>query len=291
MKTLITGHRGFVGTQFWRVLDDAGHDLTGIDIVEGNDARDFFRTNDTRFDLVIHLAAVVGGRLTIEGAPLSIAVDLSIDAEMFQWALRTKPGRVIYYSSSAAYPISMQGRLSTYQLAEDHINLDHVDNPDMTYGWAKLTGEYVAKFAQAEGLRVHIFRPFSGYGETQSLDYPFPSFIQRGARQDDPFEVWGDGTQVRDFMHIDDIVAATLKAVDEDVPGPVNLGTGRAISFNGLARMVMKEAGYSADIKHQPAKPTGVHYRVCDPYKMEQFYKPRISLEEGIARALKQEMT
>jgi nucleoside-diphosphate-sugar epimerase len=77
-KVLITGHRGFVGRHVTRELQS--HELTLIDIQEGKDARDFFRYNDTRYDLVIHLAAVVGGRAMIEGNPLALAVDLSIDA-------------------------------------------------------------------------------------------------------------------------------------------------------------------------------------------------------------------
>lgn len=286
MKILITGHRGFVGRHFWRRLETQ-HELYGVDIVEGNDARDFFRSDNTSFDLVIHLAAIVGGRQTIEGAPLSVAVDLSIDSELFQWALRTTPGRIIYYSSSAAYPIELQQREWFSDLAESDIDLDDIETPDLTYGWSKLTGEMLAQYAEREGLRVHVFRPFSGYGEDQSLDYPFPSFVARGARRDDPFVVWGDGEQTRDFIHIDDIVEATLTAVREDVPGPVNLGTGRPISFNTLAELVMAEAGYRAPIENLTDKPIGVHYRVADTAKMNEFYRPKITLEEGIRRALK----
>jgi len=286
-KILITGHRGFVGTQFWRRLDVKDHELTGVDIVDGQDARDFFRVNDEHYDLVIHLAAVVGGRKTIEGAPLSVAVDLSIDSEMFQWALRTRPGRVVYYSSSAAYPVELQRRGSQHRLVEGDIDLDNLQSADLTYGWSKLTGEYLAKFVEAEGVRVHVFRPFSGYGETQALDYPFPSFIDRAARRADPFDIWGDGTQVRDFIHIDDVVSATLEAVVQEVPGPVNLGWGRATSFNQLAELVTAAANYSPHIQHLEAEPTGVHYRVSDPSKMLSFYTPRVTLEEGIARSLR----
>ena len=63
------------------------------------------KENDTQFDMVFHCAALVGGRLFIESAPLSVALDLSIDAEFFNWAIRTKPKAVAYFSSSAAYPI------------------------------------------------------------------------------------------------------------------------------------------------------------------------------------------
>ncbi|ANZ35219.1 hypothetical protein BBK82_03175 [Lentzea guizhouensis] len=315
MRVLITGHKGFVGRHFWRVLAEQGHDLTGIDIAvpwsQGPvwnalefraDVRDFFRRNEDHFDLVIHLAAVVGGRATIEGAPLKVAVDLAIDAELFQWALRTRPGRIVYYSSSAAYPVGLQektklvstetsgGRLveleNTYRLREDDLAFDWIGSPDLTYGWAKLTGEMLAQHAESEGLRVHVFRPFSGYGEDQDLSYPFPAFIQRAVQRDDPFEVWGSGLQVRDWIHIDDVVAATLAAVEQDVPGPTNLCTGRPTSFLDLARLVMHGAGYSAAVQVLPDAPTGVHYRVGDPTKLHSFYRPRIELEEGIRRAL-----
>lgn len=287
MKVLITGDLGFVGREFHRQLG-GNHDITGVDIKRGisHDVRTFFAKDSTRYDLVIHLAAIVGGRMTIEGNPLAVATDLAIDSDMFQWALRTRPGRIVYYSSSAAYPIYLQERGKTHLLSESNIDLDNVRSPDLTYGWAKLSGEYLAKYAEQEGLRVHVFRPFSGYGEDQDLDYPFPSFINRAANMEDPFTIWGDGTQVRDFIHISDVVAATLCAVKNDVPGPVNLGTGRATSFNELAELVCSEVGYSPTIEHLAAKPTGVHYRVAYPAKMLSFYEPKISLEEGISLAL-----
>lgn len=285
MKVLITGHRGFVGRHFMAAL--AGHEVFGVDIADGLDARDFFRRHQARVDLVIHLAAVVGGRAKIEGAPLDLAVDLALDAEMFSWALRTRPGKVVYFSSSAAYPAALQARAEQrIDLAEDMIDLDTVATPDHLYGWAKLTGEILARHARAAGLDVLVVRPFSGYGEDQALDYPFPSFIDRAARRCDPFEIWGDGTQTRDFIHIHDVVAATLRAVELGIDGPVNLGTGVATSFNELARMVCVAAGYQPEFAHRPAAPTGVWHRVADPSQMLDFYTPTISIEQGVARAL-----
>jgi len=284
MKILITGNAGFVGGYFHKALD--GHDITGIDIKNGIDARRFFATDETQFDLVVHLAAIVGGRATIEGEPLSVAVDLAIDSELFQWALRTKPGRIIYYSSSAAYPIKLQDYGSTHHLTESDIDLNNIQSPDYTYGWAKLTGEMLASYAEKEGLRVHVFRPFSGYGEDQSLDYPFPSFIKRGVEKANPFKIWGSGNQVRDFIHMEDVVAATLEAVQQDIQGPVNLGLGRVTSFNDLATLVANECGYSPEFERIIGAPEGVQYRVCDPTKMLSFYTPKITLEEGIAKAV-----
>ena len=96
----------------------------------------------------------------------------------------------------------------------------------------------------------------------------------------------GDGTQVRDWIHISDVVGATLAAVDQDVPGPTNLCTGRGVSFNELAAMVTLAACYTPRFDHKRDAPRGVAYRVGDPAKMLGFYTPRVSLEEGIARAL-----
>lgn len=251
------------------------------------DVRHWFTLVDDHFDLVVHLAAVVGGRRKIEGAPLDLAVDLSIDAEMFGWAMRTRPGKVVYFSSSAAYPTAMQERDSRIRLREDHIDLDRVQTPDQVYGWSKLTGEILARHARAAGIDVLVVRPFSGYGDDQALDYPFPAFIDRAARRADPFDVWGDGDQTRDFIHIDDICAAVLAAIDARIEGPINLGTGRATSFNDLANLVSAAAGYSPSIRHLPAEPVGVQYRVCDPARMLEFYTPQIGLEEGVERALR----
>ena len=284
MKILITGDAGFVGRHFRRKFEAQGHEIVGVDIVNGVDARDFFRTDNTYFDRVIHLAAVVGGRKLIEGSPLSLAVDLAIDAEMFGWALRTRPGCVTYFSSSAAYPIKWQSIEHCYTLREDDINLNQIMTPDLSYGWAKLTGEMLAGHARMKGIKVHIFRPFSGYGSDQALDYPFPSFIKRGIDRADPFQIWGDGEQVRDFIHIDDIIEASIAGCESDVD-VANLCTGIPTSFNDLQRIVAEVAGYEPQVEHLTAEPTGVHYRVGNPKLMLTFYTPKISLREGIQRA------
>ena len=282
MKILITGHKGFVGKYFMRKYSN--HDIIGIDIKDGNDCRDYFKQSDDKFDLVIHLAAIVGGRQTIDNNPLSVATDLSIDSEMCQWALRTKPSRIIYFSSSAAYPTKLQ--TDKYQLKESDIDLNDVSNPDMTYGWAKLTGEFLLQFLKTENIKTNVFRPFSGYGTDQDLDYPFPSYIKRANDLSDPFDIWGDGNQVRDFIHMQDIVDSVDAAIREDIDFPVNLGSGIAISFNELFAVVTSLKGYSAKPNHIQSAPVGVQYRVCDPSKMLSFYTPKISLEEGIIRAL-----
>ncbi len=305
----MTGARGFVGWNMVGELEERGWEVDAIDIrplgsvIEVVDALDFFRKDTTRYDLAVHCAAVIGGRASIDGTPLSVATNLALDSWYFRWLARTGTPRAVYFSSSAAYPTALQDvdyhnryagsvrdrvRQLTLgnRLSESDINLNVMRRPDQTYGLAKLAGEQLAAYAEAEGTRVTIVRPFSGFGEDQALDYPFPSFIDRARRRADPFEIWGDGEQTRDWIHIDDVVAGTLAAVEQEVPGAVNLCTGRAISFNELAKLITAEAGYSPAFRHLPAMPSGVHYRVGDPTKLLSFYTPRVSLEDGIRRAL-----
>lgn len=280
MNILITGHKGFVGKYFWKKLDDGKNNLTGIDIKDNIDCRDFFKKSDTQFDLVIHLAAIVGGRETIENRPLAIADNFSIDSEFFQWCLKTKPKKVVYFSSSAAYPTYYQVEGNERKLSEDMA--DFSSKPDMTYGWSKMVGEYLASFVD----NVYIFRPFSGYGKDQDLNYPFPMYVKRALEKQDPFEVWGTGTQTRDFIHIDDIVNAVITSLDNDPIGPINLGTGRSTSFLELAEMCMNTVGYKGKMVTRPEKPIGCMHRVSDNSKMLSFYTPKISLEQGIWEAV-----
>jgi nucleoside-diphosphate-sugar epimerase len=292
MKTaLVTGSAGFVGRHMARRLEAGGWRVVGLDIRTdpAQDVRRFFREDASApgtWDLVVHCAAVVGGRRTIEGNPLALAVDLSIDAELFGWALRTRPGRVVYFSSSAAYPVEYQSRDIRMRLPEHLIDLAHVRTPDLVYGWAKLTGEMLAAHARAAGIPVTVLRPFSGYGADQDLAYPFPSFIDRAARRADPFEIWGDGLQVRDWIHIDDVVGATMACIVQGVDGPLNLGHGRPTSFLELAGMVTSGAGYRPALALHRERPAGVAYRVADPTRMLEVYRPAIPLELGIAEAL-----
>ena len=288
MRILITGHLGFVGRAFSKYFKGE-HEILGIDLKEGNDCRDYFKHSTQVFDLVIHLAAIVGGRETIENEPLSVATDLSIDSEFFNWVIKTKQPRVVYFSSSAAYPVHLQLPELKYQLKESDINLDDIRLPDYTYGWSKLTGEYLAKFVRQSGTKVYVFRPFSGYGADQDLTYPFPSFIDRINRKVSEFEIWGDGTQVRDFIHMDDIVEAVMTVVDNDIEvDALNLGSGIATSFNDLAETMFKISGHTPPngVKHLIGKPIGVSYRVCDPTLFNSIYKPKYTLEERIEMIL-----
>lgn len=359
MKTaLVTGACGFIGRHVMAALHDAGFGVHGIDTdrrhdawhVACRDARDFFRRDDSCYEVVVHAAAVVGGREQIDGNPLALAVNLELDAALFQWALRTQPGRVVYLSSSAVYPVYLQTAIgpmgdvypwphpdpdmlrnadarrrmreavkfspaslcptqgrpghgtgcmcgawlledeSARSLAEDSVDLGHPQQPDQLYGWCKLTGERLAALARAEGVPVSVCRSFSGYGGDQADCYPFPAMAARARARQDPFDIWGSGEQVRDFIHVDDICAAILAMIDGGIDGPVNLGTGRATSMRQLAAMFAAAAGYEPELRPLPDRPSGVAYRVADTTRLGEFFKPAVQLEDGIERAIKERM-
>jgi nucleoside-diphosphate-sugar epimerase len=179
-----------------------------------------------------------------------------------------------------------------YMLAESEqqpgVDVEFLE-PDQVYGWSKLVGEVLAAKLRETGVPVTVVRPFSGYGTDQDPTYPFPAFIARAKAREDPFTVWGDGHQTRDFIHVDDVVNGTLAAVDQGVDGPLNLCTGRPVSFGVLAMEVCRQAGYLPDFHYATDQPTGVRYRVGDPTRMLEVYQPKVTLEEGIRRALEED--
>lgn len=237
---------------------------------------------------VFHFAAIVGGRAKIDGDPLLVARDLSIDAEFFYWITRQKPERVLYPSSSAAYPINLQTEDGAIALKESDIDFNDMGQPDMTYGWTKLTGEFLAKIAASHyGIHITCIRPFSGYGEDQDLSYPTPAIARRAALKEDPFEVWGTGFQGRDFVHIDDILDCMLLAMDKISDGTaINIGQGILTSFRDLIEIFTEFAGYNPPIKQLLDKPVGVHSRYSDMtwVKENLGWEPKISIKEGMRR-------
>ncbi len=300
MRVAITGSNGFVGRHFSKRLLDEGHAVVGIDDLSSGismlkwmfkpksidkwtsrtkDVRDWFQqANPDAFDLIIHCAAIVGGRLKIDGDPLAVATDLSIDAEFFNWVVRAKSKpKIIYFSSSAVYPIELQTRTNNVLLGEHYVIPQHqlrIGMPDQTYGWSKLSGEVLVQHAVRDyGADVQIYRPFGGYGEDQSLDYPFPSIIKRIVDGENPVVVWGSGEQQRDFIHIDLLVDIVLNTMNDLAPGEtLNLGTGMGLSFKELATIAAKELGKTVQIVNDSTKPAGVFSRVADPYKLQQIY-------------------
>jgi len=319
-RVLITGGAGFVGRHFTRALLERGDEVVVVDsVVDGSggidvnagwplfdprdygsftwlkqDCREYFQDNPhEQFDYIFHLAAVVGGRLTIERNPLAVALDLSIDSEMWMWAREAQPGKVISFSSSAAYPVNLQASTEeTILLAEDMITFNgNIGAPDLSYGWAKLTCEYLGKLAfERHGIDSAVYRPFSGYGVDQDLTYPFPSICKRALdeRGASEFEVWGSGKQSRDFIHIDDCVRGVLQTMDQLHGGEaLNLSTGRLTTFLEFAEIATRTVGYQPSVHGNTSMPEGVASRGGDTRKQRSLgFHAEISVEQGIAECL-----
>lgn len=163
--------------------------------------------------------------------------------------------------------------------------------PDMSYGWAKLTCEYLAQLAyEKHGLKSVCYRPFSGYGEDQDLTYPFPSIIKRAiAHAGEPvLTVWGTGDQMRDFIHIEDCVDGVLTTMDRiDNADALNLSTGIYTSFKQFARMAAEAVGYSPEVVGLSSQPAGVFARCgCTEKQAEHGFVAGITFEQGIRKAL-----
>ncbi len=318
-KVLITGGAGFVGRHFTHRLLQLGYEVHCVDIIakdtggihikegwplfdprqEGNfkfyhqDCREFFKARkDDDFDYVFHLAAMVGGRMMIENNPLAVADDLSIDSEYWQWARIAKPAKTINFSSSAAYPIKYQRSKGFILLKEDLIAFDHdIGMPDMSYGWAKLTCEYLARLAyEKHQLKSVTYRPFSGYGEDQDMSYPFPSICKRVTDNigSSKISVWGTGDQMRDFIHIDDCVEGVIKTMDKiDDGSALNLSTGIYTSFKEFVILASDVLGFKTTVEGTSNTPEGVFARGGDTTKQKDFgFEYSMPFRKGIERMM-----
>ncbi len=318
-KVLVTGGAGFVGRHLVRRLLERGDEVHCVDPVVDftggvhpeagwplfdprdherfhfypEDCRAFFRRRDDGdFDTVFHLAAIVGGRLVIENNPLAVADDLSIDAEYWQWAAKVEPGRTACFSSSAAYPVDLQREGNYVLLKEDMISFEgDIGMPDLSYGWSKLTVEYLARLAhERHGLKSVCYRPFSGYGEDQDDTYPFPSICKRAIanRGADVLNVWGTGEQMRDFIHIEDCVTGILQTVEQiDNGDAVNLSTGVYTTFKQFARLAAEACGYEPEVVGLSDKPSGVFARGGDTARQRALgFEAETDLRTGIERAI-----
>jgi GDP-L-fucose synthase len=319
MRILVTGGAGFVGRHLVRRLLERGDEVTCVDQIaprtggrhpdqgwplfeprdfknfhfEHQDCRDWFVANpNEQFDQAHHLAALVGGREVIEHDPLAVAQDLAIDAMFWRWAKEARPGWIGCFSSSAAYPIRLQTRENHRLLGESDIDFGQdIGHPDLTYGWAKLTCEFLGKIAyERHGLKSCAFRPFSGYGEDQDLAYPFPSIVKRvlDNRDAKTLQVWGSGQQMRDFVHIEDcmdlILLASARISDASA---INISTGKLTSFISLMSMVAEELNLLIEVTGMNGKPEGVFARGGDTRRQQEIgFIAKTPLSEGIRRTI-----
>jgi nucleoside-diphosphate-sugar epimerase len=313
-SVLVTGGAGFVGRNLTRELIIQGFNVTCVDsIIEGGggehpkfwkdgvtiqnefefiqeDCRKFFG-RQRKFDHCFHLAAVVGGRVSIEKSPLLVAQDLSIDSAFWDYSINNVLQKAVYFSSSAAYPIYRQKSSESISvLQESEIDFEeHIGMPDLTYGWSKLTGEYLARIYGSVYRKPYVvYRPFSGYGIEQSLSYPIPALIDRAKnlKSNDKFEVWGSGMQIRDFIHISDVINKIMLSFNSRSENlTMNLSTGLGYNFKEIAKIILNLLEKSNPIISLESKPSGVQSRVGSIKLQEKMgLKNNLTVEMGIKK-------
>ena len=311
MNCLITGGCGFIGRHFTKKMCMLGYNVDVVDNMSSKgalypdkwlerlkctfnfyekDMLHFLKNTNKQYDIIIHAGAIVGGRETIENDPLLISYNITIDNELFRWIERNKTKYLVYFSSSAVYPIKLQTYESHRKLSINDIDIknNNICVPDLTYGWSKLSGEFALNIlSKRVDTNISIYRPFSGYGEDQDDSYPFPSIIKRVIskckNEENPVvDIWSDA--VRDFVYIDDIVEYVLGTCFHSKKLTVqNIGSGIATSMSTLAKMVAR-IKYDKEIQINVLDnmPKGVYFRVSN----DKIDYPLTSLKDGIKKSL-----
>jgi nucleoside-diphosphate-sugar epimerase len=309
-KVLVTGGASFIGSHLVdalvargalvRVVDDlssgrlenirshidAGRvEWVNADLREPGVARDIMKGVQT----VFHLAADHGGRGYVDLHQAGPASNLAVDGVLFWEALRRGVEKVVYASSGCVYPNYLQ----TDPTQKLHLTEDLVTPPydaDNMYGWAKLMGELTLRaYHREHGLKAASCRYFTVYGPRGVENHAVIAMIARAFVKEIPFEVWGDGRQIRNWTYIDDIVEGTMLAAERIDDGTaVNLGTMERVRVLDAVRMVLDYTGHQAEIKFRPDMPTGPMNRVADSSLARRLlgWVPRVQFQEGLKRTI-----
>lgn len=240
-------------------------------------------------DTVFHLAADHGGRGYVDLHQAGPASNFFLDGLVFSEALRAKVKKVVFASSGCVYPNFLQSDTKKMlYLTEDLTN--GPNDADNTYGWAKLMGEFTLKaYAKEHGMGAASCRYFTVYGPRGVENHAVIAMIARAFLQLNPFEVWGDGTQIRNWTYIDDIVEGTILAGEKINDGTaINLGTMERIQVLDAAKMVCEMTGFKAEIKLLPKMPTGPLNRVADNSLAKKLlgWEPKVLFRDGLKRTI-----
>jgi len=240
-------------------------------------------------DTVFHLAADHGGRGYVDLHQAGPASNFFLDGLVFAEALRAKVKKVVFASSGCVYPNFLQSDVNK----ELYLTEDLTKGPndaDNTYGWAKLMGEFTLRaYAKEHGMGAASCRYFTVYGPRGVENHAVIAMIARAFLQQNPFEVWGDGTQIRNWTYIDDIVEGTILAGEKIHDGTaINLGTMERIRVMDAVKMVCDFTGHKAEIKLRPDMPTGPLNRVADNALAKKLlnWEPKVLFRDGLKRTI-----
>ena len=307
MRVLVTGSAGFIGSHVAGAFAAAGHHVVGVDDLSAGRRKDpaglaaFVRMDvrspdlrhvfaEHRPDLVCHLAAECDVRASVADPLHDASVNVLGSLNLLDCCARAGVRGVVFASSGGV----VYGEQDAFPADEDHPR-----RPACPYGVAKLAAEeYLAYFGRAHRLPAVSLRLANVYGPHQRPDGEmgvvaiFLGKLLRG----EPLTVYGDGGQTRDFVFVDDVVAAHRRAGEAllegrlgDPPPPLNVGAGRETSILELADRLCALAGVAPRITHGPAKPGEQRRSVLDATRARTLlgWRATVGLDEGLARTLR----
>jgi GDP-D-mannose 3',5'-epimerase len=304
-RILVTGAGGFIGHHLVTRLKKEGHWVRGADLklpqYETSHADEFEILDLRRFedcllatrggiDQVYNLAADMGGIGFITANHAELARNnILINAHMLEASRVQNVGRFLFSSSACVYAQSKQRDTQVTSLKEsDAFPAD----PEPGYGWEKLYAEQLCLYYRQDyKFETRIVRFHNVYGPLGTFDggrEKAPAAVCRKvalACDGGIIDIWGDGKQTRSFMYVDDCVEGLLRLMASDYDEPLNLGTDRLVSIDGLVDLVSSIAGKDLTKRHDPSKPQGVRGRNSDNSLLRKTlgWEPSISLEHGLA--------
>jgi nucleoside-diphosphate-sugar epimerase len=239
--------------------------------------------------VVFHLAADHGGRGYVDLHQAGPASNLFLDGLVFWEAVKAGVEKVVYASSGCVYPNYMQTDPNKeIYLREEDVKPPH--DADNMYGWAKLMAELTLQsYHREHKLGAASCRYFTVYGPRGVENHAVIAMIARAFVRQDPFEVWGDGTQIRNWTYVEDIVSGTILAAEKINDGTaVNLGTMERVRVLDAVHMVTEKAGYSPQIRLRRDMPTGPINRVADNSLAKRLlgWEPKTPFREGLRKTM-----
>ncbi len=294
-KIYIAGHRGMVGSAIWRALENKGYtNLIGasskeVDLRRQSEVEAFFEREKP--DVVVLAAAKVGGILANNIYRAEFLYDnLAIQNHVIHSSWKNDVKKLLFLGSSCIYP-----KLAEQPLKEESLLSGFLEQTNEPYAIAKIAGiKMCESFRRQYGCNYIAAMPTNLYGPNDNYDlknsHVLPALIRKmhtaKVNQDAQVEIWGTGSPLREFLHVDDLADACvflLENYSEELF--VNVGYGSDISIKDLAYLVKDIVGFAGELRFDPEKPDGTPKKLMDSGRLRSFgWVPKISLEEGIKR-------
>ena len=240
-------------------------------------------------DVVFHLAAIHGGRGFVDLHQAACAQNLAMDGMLIKAACETGVGKFVFASSGCVYPNYIQQDVNKeLYLTEEMVGPPY--DADNMYGWAKLMTEMTLRaYYKDSGFRSASCRFFTVYGERGVENHAVMAMIARAFIGQNPFEVWGDGTQVRNWTYVGDIARGMVRAAEVIDDGTaLNLGTEERICVIDAVKEILQYSGHKAEIKLLPNMPTGPLNRVASNRLAKELlgWEPKVKFIDGLHRTI-----